>query len=350
MKIVFFTHKYPPDIGGVERTVDRIARELVRLGHTVKVVTETPGASTALGPDRPEVEELRVTPIRPFTRLLYWRWMLRHRQEFVECDVLHFHDYGTFIHWFLPLWFIIRKPAYAITFHGFDSWPIRWGDRVFRRVASWCMDVCYGSGSYLLRAYRHRIDHTYVGAPLRRSITETPAILDRFVFVGRLAGDTQIDTVVRCLRDAAEIDGSSCDLDLVGDGPLRGALAAMNGTKLRLRLHGAQEDPIPFLAQGRWVIATGLLAALDAFACERLAILPAFTGLKRSYFESIPGVRDKALLGETPGALTDLFRRLIAQPDEAAFTEKIRAAKAYADTLSWTAIAHLYLEGYASGN
>ena len=350
MKIVFFTHRYPPDIGGVERTVDMIARELVRLGHTVKVITETPGAATLHGPDGPDVEELLVPPLWPFTRLRYWRWMLRHRREFGESDALHFHDYGTFIHWFLPLWFIIRKPAYAMTFHGFDSWPIQWSDRMFRRIASWCMNVSYGSGSYLLRAYRHRIDHTYVGAPMRRSNMESHTLQDRFVFVGRLAGDTHIDTVVRCLRDAAEMCGIVCDLDLVGEGPLKEALAAMDGGNLRLRLHGAQADPAPYLARGRWVIATGLLSALDAFSFERLAILPGFTDLKRSYFASIPGVRDMALLEESPEALTALFLRLLAQPDAPEFTGRIGAAKRYADTLSWTAIARLYVEGYASRN
>jgi glycosyltransferase involved in cell wall biosynthesis len=349
MRIVFFTHRYPPDIGGVERTVRGISRALIELGHSVTVITETVGAAHPGSASMPVVEELRVPKRRPFTRLLYWRWMWRRRNVFASSDALHFHDYGTFVHWFLPLRWLVRAPVYAMTYHGFDSWPIRMRDRAYRRLASWCMDTTFGSGSYLRAYYRHRIDRTSVGAPSTRLVSATSVGERRFVFVGRLAADTMIDEIVRCVRDAAEWTGIACELALVGDGPLRDTLRAFETPRFTLRFHGALDEPETVLAGARWIIATGLLAALEGFALAKPVVLPALHALKRDYFDSIPEVRSKALVAESEGELTAMFETLLRAESDDPLHDRVDRARAYADTLSWTGIAQMYLDGYADG-
>ena len=350
MKIIFFTHSYPPAIGGVELTVERISRQLRRLGHEVKVITETPGAHAAAVNGFPEVEELHVSIHRPFTRLSYWKWMWNHRSEFSTSDVLHFHDYGTFIHWYFPLRFVVKAPVYAMTFHGFDSWPIRWHDRVFRRISGWCMDVTFGSGSYLKRYYHHRIDHTYVGAPLRKPTSDGKQGSSSFLFIGRLAEDTLILDVVRCLRAVTDETGRGCRLDLVGDGPLKTTIMAMASGRLNIHCHGPLSDPCELLADAGSIIATGLLAVLDAFSFEKPVIVPAFHPLKADYFSSIPDVAEKSIVCHDLASMKKELGRLLVTMESAELACKIRSAKAYADTLSWEGIARLYLHAYESKN
>ncbi|MEO5754604.1 MAG: glycosyltransferase family 1 protein, partial [Chthoniobacterales bacterium] len=43
MKILISSHAFPPSIGGIETVSRLLAAEFVRLGHAVKVLTQTPG-------------------------------------------------------------------------------------------------------------------------------------------------------------------------------------------------------------------------------------------------------------------------------------------------------------------
>jgi glycosyltransferase involved in cell wall biosynthesis len=348
MKIAFFTHRYPPDIGGVERSVEQVACALLRRGHAVTVITETRGAASAARHGGPLIEELAVTPRRPFTRLLYWRWMWRRRKALRAFDVLHFHDYGTFVHWYLPMRWVVRGPVYAMTYHGFDSWPIRWKDRVMRRVSSWCMSVTFGAGAYLREYYRHRIDEIYCGAPTPAPPEAPEAVAGDIVFIGRLAVDTAIDEVAQCLRDASRACDMACSLTLVGDGPLRARIVSSATESFTVHCEGARPDPSPYLRGARWIVATGLLAALDAFAAGIPVILPAFTPLKRAYFHSIPDVHELALLAHSPAELTSIFSSVLAHPDDPHVRDRVHKARRFAAGLSWDGIARQYLNAYGT--
>ena len=50
MRILIASHAFLPSLGGIETTTDAVARELVRRGHDVCVVTETPGDDPGSGP------------------------------------------------------------------------------------------------------------------------------------------------------------------------------------------------------------------------------------------------------------------------------------------------------------
>ena len=351
MNIVFFANRFLPDIGGVELTVDRLSRQLLMLGHTVKIITESFGAQRTGCGSSPAVDELHVPLRRPFTRVLYWRWMWNHRREFASADALHFHDYGTFIHWFLPLWFVVRKPVYVMTFHGFDSWPIRLHDRMFRRISSWCMDATFGSGSYLRHYYHHRIDYTYVGAPMRAPLAGFhPRSRHVVLYIGRLAEDTQLQETVECLGRVTEAEAIACTLELVGDGPLRDTLQELASEHLTVHFHGQLDDPTLLLQRADWIITTGLLSVLDAFVFEKPALIPALTELKQAYFRSIPDITAKAIVCHDTEALRTALHTLLLSPDDPSVTEMTAHAKRYVDTLSWESIARQYIEAYAVRN
>ncbi|HAK07451.1 MAG TPA: glycosyl transferase family 1, partial [Spartobacteria bacterium] len=43
MKILLGSHHFSPSIGGIETVSDLLAREFVKLGHEVRVITQTLG-------------------------------------------------------------------------------------------------------------------------------------------------------------------------------------------------------------------------------------------------------------------------------------------------------------------
>jgi glycosyltransferase involved in cell wall biosynthesis len=344
MTIVFFTHRFLPDVGGVELTTARLAETLAATGHRMVIVTES--ASEQCAPAGVTVLRMRVRAAWPFTRLRYWRWMWQHRALFREADVLHFHDYGTFMHWFLPLRWAVRGPVYAMTFHGFDSWPVRRRDNLLRALAASCMDVTFGCGRFIARHYRQRIDHFYVGAPVRRPVSPPGPITASFLYIGRIADDTGVLAFTECLAIAAGRAGFQPVLTIVGDGPLYGAVLRAAGTAVTVHVHPATTDVASFLAQTGYVVGTGFLALFDAFAFERPVVVPAFTSIKRDYFASIDRIADLVLLARDRDELAAVLTGILETPVSDAVTDRVRNAKAYVDTLSWEGIAQLYVQGY----
>ena len=344
MDIVFFTHKFLPDIGGVELTLARLSAAVSALGHRVTVVTESASEQVTL--EGVTIVRLRVPTVRPFTRLLYWRWMWHHRALFQAADVLHFHDYGTFMHWFFPLRLLLRKPLYAMTFHGFDSWPVRRKDDLLRMLAARCMDVTFGCGAFIAKHYRQRVDHWYVGAPIRRPTVEAGAVVPSFLYVGRLADDTCILQFARCLAEAASGEPVRPQLTLVGDGPLKAAISAEAGTHCDLVFHGATADVSSFIEAAGYVVATGFLAVLDAFAFERPVIAPALTPIKRDYFASIPAVNDLLVLASDEAELVKVLRAVLEEPESQAMRSRVQRAKSFVDALTWERIAAFHIRAY----
>lgn len=344
MHIVFFTHRFSPDIGGVELSVARLSEALGAIGHRVTVVTESDSEAERI--PGVTVLRLRVATRRPFTRLLYWRWMWGHRALLRDADVLHFHDYGTFVHWFFPLRLLVRTPVYAMTFHGFDSWPVRRKDDLLRAMAARCMDVTFGCGTFIASHYRQRIDHWHIGAPVRRPVAASTQLTSSFLYIGRLAEDTGILSFTRCLAKAATETSGRPLLTVVGDGPLRAEVAAAAGDRCDLVFHPATADVDGFLASAGVVVATGFLAVLDAFAFERPVIAPALTAIKRDYFSSIPDAGELLFLAADEEELQQILGTLLRSTDSDGVRTRIARAKAFVDALSWTGIANSHLDAY----
>ena len=65
MRTVYVFHNYYPVLGGIERAIQKLAEELVKLGHEVHIITSVHGAE-----DRPKEEELNGISIH---RVRSWR-------------------------------------------------------------------------------------------------------------------------------------------------------------------------------------------------------------------------------------------------------------------------------------
>ncbi len=341
MTIIHFANHFLPRIGGVELSVARTAEAQALRGHDVTVVAETPstGSDTQFSF---AVRRFSVPVVRPLTRLLYWRWMWQQRHWLNAADVLHFHDYTTFIHWFLPLRLVIRHPRYAVTFHGFEGWPLRLRHRAFRTLTAMCVHTRFAVGSYISKYYGHAVDAVYLGAPARSLPVMSRGSGNIFAFVGRLAADTGILEFAQDLRLAAQGSGSAVELRLAGEGPLRSELEQLNSPLFRVHMPGAVEYPSRVYEGSRFIIATGFLSILEAFQTGIPVLIPAFSEFKQNYVRSIEGIGKMAtVLNDRKSAPEMLEELLTAKSDTSTAEQRAAAAGLWIITQTWDNVAAL---------
>lgn len=343
MRIVFFTHRFHPDVGGVQLSVEATARALMADGHEVHVVTETPGEDAY---DGLMVHRLRVPRVRPFTRLYRWRALLCLLPLFRGSDVLHFHDYGTFIDWFLPVRPFCTRNVYAMTFHGFDQWPLATRHLVWRDIAARMMDVTFAVGSYVGALHPHRVDHVFIGAPLRAAAAGRCDEL-HVLFVGRLADDTGIADVLDALDRASHARGVTTRVTLVGEASAGWRGNSSHWSALALTHHPPTRAIEPYLASASLIVATGFLALFDAFASGRCVLVPALTDIKRAYISSIADIDTLALVARRREEL-DRIAYDVVDGGWKRQEDRIARARTYAARHTWPAIATLHAEAYAT--
>ncbi|MBR9978419.1 MAG: glycosyltransferase family 4 protein [Bacteroidetes bacterium] len=356
MRIVFFVNHFLPSIGGVQWSALRTAEALSGRGHDVTVYTETP--STDGEDDEVWAFSLRrftVPACRPLTRLWYWHFMWSQRAFLASADVLHFHDYTTFFHWFLPLRLLIRTPRYVVTFHGFEFWPVRKRHQVLREVTARLCHVRFAVGEYLRGIYTHPIDAVYLGAPvhsetrpqeLRSNDDVSVAAPLTFAFVGRLEEDTGILSALLLLRNVAEQCRRSIRVCIAGDGVLRSGIEALDGDVLRIELYGKTPRPDLLLDQADMVIASGYLAVFDAWQRGLPVLAPAFTHLKRTYFESIPDMRHLLFLLDSEEHAKQLLTAILTGSMRKEIAMTAERARRFVSRLSWQDIAILLENWY----
>ncbi|MFZ1731202.1 MAG: glycosyltransferase family 4 protein [Bacteroidota bacterium] len=347
MRIVFFANHFFPSIGGVQWSVLRSAEALASRGHDLTIITETPGDGSWDDEVLPfRVLRFQVPLRRPFTRIGYWMWMWRQREFLESSDVLHFHDYTTFFHWFLPLRLLIRSPRYAVTFHGFEHWPIRFRHRMFRAATAACCDVRFAVGEYVRQLYRHPVDAVYLGAPVR-AFQQTPSASDAvFAYAGRLSEDTGILPLLTTLAIAARSADVSVRVRIAGDGPLRDAVAALGSKHLKVDILGESRNPQLALASARWVIATGFLGIFEAFTSGIPVISPAFNRIKQFYLASIPKSQELLSVLDGPESSQAFFASLLSGELEKELHEKSRKAALFVSEMTWDDIAILLESWY----
>ena len=202
MKILLGSHHFAPSIGGIETASELLAREFVKLGHEVRVITQTPG-----GADFP-FAVIRQPGARELMRQVSW------------CDVFLQNNISLRTVW--PLLFV-RRPLFVVhqTWIGrkAGSFPYSWLKRFVLRFASsiaiskavaddWPTDAVI-----IPNPYDDEIFRRFEGTDRARDL----------VYVGRLVSDKGVDLLIDALSILREA-GTGTRLTVVGDGADRSKL------------------------------------------------------------------------------------------------------------------------------
>lgn len=258
MKILMLSHGYPPVVSGVTLVVQKVAREMVRRGHEVTVVT----ASDRGTPYQDEDEGVALMRVRsipnPFWSegrlpvLSYDR--LDEIVEAIQPDVINTHDSGLlgvqlyrleqakgdlpelltchflpgYVTYYVNVGDVVENALEEITWqytirmvNGFDHviFPTRTQQSAFVEEGLSKPSTVISNGLDIRRYSPTGQDEEDVEA--RYELPSGPRILA----VGRLAKDKKLDTLIRAMREVTDVHPAH--LLLVGRGDDRERLEAL---------------------------------------------------------------------------------------------------------------------------
>ena len=207
MKILLASHRFFPDIGGIETMSDLLARQFMAAGHRVVVTTQTPFD----GRDEYPFRVVRQPSRRHLLRLVR------------GADVVFHNNIGLQTAW--PL-LLVRRPW--VVAH--RTWIARMDGSMDRQdhLKKWVSR--FASNISISQAVADHLGapSTVIGNPYRDELFFEMPEIERnrdLVFLGRLVSDKGLDLLLKALGDLKP-RGLESSLTIIGDGPEEAALRA----------------------------------------------------------------------------------------------------------------------------
>ena len=332
VKIVVSSHRFSPDIGGIETASAILATEFARLGHEVRLITGTADLDDQAWPFAV------IRKPRSGALLAHVRWGDVFWQNNISLQTL----------WAAPLarrpWVVTHQTWLAPNFDD-QGWRAHLKRFLLR----------FGTNLAISRAVAEHIDLPceIIGNPYRESVFyEQPEVRrDRgLVFLGRLVSDKGAETLLEALREL-QPQGLRPRLTIIGTGPEEARLRALTSAwalDAQVTFAGAHtEAPLARLLNAHQIMVVPSLwaepfgiVALEGIACGAVVVGSSAGGLP----EAIGPCGLTFPNGDAP-ALAAALRRLLT---EDGLIAQLRAgAPAHLSRHTGRALAERYLEIFA---
>lgn len=276
MKILFISYKFSPDIGGIEVNSEILARNFVKLGAEVRLITTTTKESEVSFP-------FPVIRNPSFIQLI---------KEYIWADVVFENNPSLNLSW--PLLFVKRPHVVAIR-----TWiqRVEGKEGVLDKIKLWWVNSADG-----VIAVSQKIKEfccpkaVVIGNPYRSEVFfDTHQGLKKpkdFVFLGRLVSDKGCDMAIEVLKKITDSYGGNelFNLTIIGDGSEKEKLTEMiasmqleNQVDFKGMMRGAElretlSEHKYILIPSRWREPFGNVA-LEGLACGCLPFVADGGGL-----------------------------------------------------------------------
>ena len=337
MKLLFITHKFYPDIGGIEVNSEVLASHFHNAGVEIQLVTWTQDTGTKTF-SFPVVRHPNVSLL-----LKLHRW----------ADVVYENNPCLRLAW--PN-ILFKKPDVV----ALRTWINRmdgkrgWQDKLKVLWLNHAAGVIAISEAVRKRSWEQAI---VIGNPYRAELFKTLAYSSRdtdFVFLGRLVSDKGADLAIRAFslflepyKEKGQMP-SSCKLTIIGDGPERQnleELAFSLSLTDRVQFTGVLrgEELVKALNRHRYLLVPSLWdepfgnVALEGMACGCIPIVSDGGGLS----DAVGGagiVFKKGSVTALVAAINDIY------PDEAIQYSLLSQAKKHLATHHPSAVSAAYLQ------
>ena len=266
------------------------------------------------------------------------------RTSIQGADVIHCHDV---FFWYLPFRFLyFQKPVYT-TFHGYESYPIRKGAIIMRKISeklSWG-NICIGD--FMKKWYGTKPTYVSYGAVDVKShqvVKSSRSHAFDFghddvktrssaLFYGRLDEQTGVLDYMKAVS-VVKKTYPKFDFFVVGDGKYTETLSK------KTKVIGFQKDPEKYFSKYHFAFLSRYLSILEAFAAKRLVFALYDNPVKEDYLKMAP-YADSIVIENTPAKLAEKVVYFLEHPTE----EKKLVQKNYewVKKQTWENMTALYL-------
>lgn len=342
MKILFFTRRYYPEIGGVETHVQEVTRRLLAKGHTVTIVAEQASGSQLSTSDRSAglgtsatVHRIPIHSNERQKKFIIWKWLWEHRELIKNADIIHCHDV---FYWYMPFRVLYPTKKVYTTFHGYETVvpPAKNAVRI-RKMSERLSrgNICVGD--FIRKWYGTHPDAVTYGGVTSGAGAKSKVHRDeklRILFVGRMDEDTGVEQYGKLL-EILKRNKIEYVFKALGDGSLKSSLAEFGETP------GFQPDFIEDLHDADIVFASSYLSMLNALAAKKLVVALYDNELKKDYLLMSPFA--KYIIAEkSPEEAYKKIKHYILNPNKLKTLKEEESL--WASTQTWDKVTELYLK------
>jgi len=332
MNILFFSRRFHPYIGGVEKHVLEISKRLLKQGHVVTIITEAVAGS----PKKETIEGIIVQRINVgkedrLKKFRIWKELFRLQDLINDADIIHCHDV---FFWYLPFRFLSpQKPVYT-TFHGYESYPIAKKAISMRKLSE---RLSFGNlciGDFIPKWYGTNPTYVSYGAvELPKKENHVAVKKESAVFIGRLDEQTGILTYVQAIA-LLKKKYPKFEFIAVGDGDERKKI------EQKVKVTGFQKNPERYFSTYHFAFVSRYLSILEAFAAKRLVIAVYDNPVKEDYLRMAPYAK-WIVIEKTPEKIFEQVESLLANPQKE--QKMVNAAYEWVAQQTWEKMIATYL-------
>jgi glycosyltransferase involved in cell wall biosynthesis len=332
MKILFLTRLYWPHRGGVEKHVEKVSKELMKLGYEVKIITEQYDQNLSEKETHGGVGIIRIPYFAIKSKLSLWTWIDKQMDLFDWADVVHVHDVFW---WYWPIWASrLFKPVY-ITFHGYEGSGLPTKKAVmWRKVAE---SVCRGSiciGEFMKKWYRASPEIISYGAANQSVL---PKRKDRTaVFLGRFDEDTGVLEYAQAVKQSEFFT----KVYFYGDGSQKELLKKIIKNDKRCVIYPWTDSISGAMRLGNFVFVSRYLGILEAMQAKKLVVSVYNNQIKQDYLTCHP-MRDNMIIAANSRQLVTRLQKIEDDPDAGELM--IERAHDWAKDQTWLKLTREYV-------
>lgn len=302
MKILFLTRSYLPNIGGVEKHVEKITEVLIEKGHEVSIITEKPSTSysnnyhsnitsaRAVEDNKnPKIIRIEVGDDNWFKKFKVWFILIKHIKVIMVSDVVHCHDV---FFWYLPFKFIFPFKKVYTTFHGYEGNKIPKSKAIFMHKLSEKLsngNICIGD--LLKKWYGTKPTYVSYGAIDLKLIEFQNKFIKKekdVIFAGRLEEETGVLEYLKAIY-ILKVKGIDLSVDVYGDGQLKKqAMAYVSKYKLKVKFMGFVSNVTDYIPKYKIIFVSRYLGILEALALRVPIFAQYNNAIKKDYLYMAP--------------------------------------------------------------
>lgn len=279
MNVLFFTNYFYPHVGGVEKHVLEVSKELTQSGHAVTIVTQQFDKKLPKFEKYQNISVIRIYAgkLNWFQKFRIWRELFRILYLIKAADIVHCHDV---FFWYMPFRFLFFWKKVFVTFHGYESFPVSFKNVIVRKIAEVLSNGNICIGDFMKKWYSAKptiVSYGGVHLPVKNNSSSKSFSA---LFYGRLDDQTNIREYVQAVKLIRK-QIPNFKFKIIGEGPYR----YMVKNEIVEKFIKNPERDLKFF---RFAFLSRYLSILEALAAKRLIFALYDNEIKEDYLRMSP--------------------------------------------------------------